>query len=130
MSGKISGIQKKFGQYINFEGIRYTLSSLMNPILYQPHYQVRTIADINFEALRKNGIKYIVFDKDNTLTLPYEKDIYHEVKDSVDQCKQVYGYHEIVILSNSAGSKDDKDHAEAYELSQSLGIKVMKHQHK
>ncbi|CAI2380091.1 unnamed protein product [Moneuplotes crassus] len=63
----------RLGQYFNFEGLKFTLSGLFHPSLYRPHYQISTISEINFYKLRKNGIKYIVFDKDNTLTLPYEK---------------------------------------------------------
>ena len=103
---------------------------LTKPVLFKPHYKVKTIADINFEKLKRNGINYIVFDKDNTLTLPYSKEFYPEVVDSITQWKEVYGYDNIVILSNSTGSKDDEDCIEAKEIIESLGMKVMKHKYK
>jgi phosphatidylglycerophosphatase GEP4 len=36
----------------------------------------------------------------------------------------------MAILSNSAGSKDDKDHLEAKTLETQLGIRVIRHTHK
>lgn len=41
-----------------------------------PHYKVKDIKNIDFEKLRLNGIEMLVFDKDNTLTIPYKNEIY------------------------------------------------------
>ena len=130
MSSNISSISSKFGQYFNFGGIIYTLYWMINPVLFKPHFWVRTIAEIDFTALRENGIKYIVFDKDNTLTLPYEKDFHPSVLENIKLCKKEYSADNIAILSNSAGSGDDKKQNEAKEIEQSLGIKVMNHLYK
>lgn len=83
-------MKAKVGQYINFEGILFTMRCLLKPQLFKPHYQVSWIADINFAALKHNQIKYIVFDKDNTLTIPYEKQFHHSIKTSIQECKEVY----------------------------------------
>lgn len=48
----------------------------------------------------------------------------------MEHWKAQYPYGHIVILSNSAGSKDDKEKREALEIEKSLGIKVMLHKHK
>jgi phosphatidylglycerophosphatase GEP4 len=38
-----------------------------------PHQKVASVAAIDFNQLHKSGIRYIVFDKDNTLTAPYKR---------------------------------------------------------
>ena len=37
--------------------------------ILKPHEYVENISKIDFVALKQRGIKYIVFDKNNTLTL-------------------------------------------------------------
>lgn len=51
-----------------------------------------------------------MFDKDNTLTHPYQRDIVLEIKDSLDECQRVFSPENVAILSNTVGSSDDKDH--------------------
>ena len=109
MSTKISSIHHKFGQYFNFQGLKFALWGMTHPVVYKPHYSVKDISEIDWSALKSNGIKYVVFDKDNTLTIPYESKFYPDIQSSIDECKSVYDYNNIVILSNSAGSKDDRD---------------------
>ena len=72
----------------------------------------------------------MVFDKDNTLTKPYVK-AYHSPKLEeaiLSRCSEVFGLDQIAILSNSAGSRDDKNHKEAKSVEQSLGLKVIRHE--
>jgi phosphatidylglycerophosphatase GEP4 len=49
-----------------------------------------------------------VFDKDNTLTLPYELQIHPTALEGLEDCRKIIG--NIAILSNSIGSKDDKNY--------------------
>ena len=86
---------------------------------------------MNFELLRSTGgIRYLIFDKDNTLTLPYERDIHPSVADVVPKLKKAFGSENIAILSNSVGSKEDKGGREADELEALWGIKVIRHEKK
>ena len=39
---------------------------------------VNDISEIDLSNLKKNGIKFIVFDKDNTLTKTYDNYFYNE----------------------------------------------------
>jgi len=43
---------------------------------FLPHYRVPDIRAINFELLKRTGIKAIIFDKDNTITAPYVDHIF------------------------------------------------------
>ena len=61
------------GQYLNTAGIKMTLNTLLlNHQLMVPHLKISSIANIKYDRLHSLGIKYLVFDKDNTITLPYQ----------------------------------------------------------
>lgn len=62
----------------------------------------------------------MVFDKDNTLTLPYHRDIEESIKDDFNECLDVFNKENVAILSNTVGSSDDKDH-------KVITIKLIKH---
>ena len=53
------------------------------------------------------GIKGIVFDKDNTLTAPYVDTAHEAVADALERSRRVFGTERLLILSNSAGTGDD-----------------------
>jgi phosphatidylglycerophosphatase GEP4 len=125
----LSGSASKLGQYFNFQGIKYLFWALRDPVNFKPHLSIDTIDDLDFSALKQNGIEYIVFDKDNTLTVPYKKELYDPIKGALKSCKEVFG-HDYSILSNSAGSSDDKDHREAEWIEENFGIQVIRHRYK
>ena len=83
---------------------------------------------MNFHVLKAyGGIKYLVFDKDNTLTIPYERNLHPSIESQLITLKGLYGPQNIAILSNSVGSKEDKGHSEAEILEKLHGIKVIRH---
>ena len=65
----------KLGQYFNSAGVRvFTRALFRKRSLFVPHLAVQSVAQVDYLKLQKlAGIKYIVFDKDNTLTVPYER---------------------------------------------------------
>ncbi|MEW5319018.1 MAG: hypothetical protein WDW38_010194 [Sanguina aurantia] len=67
-----------------------------------PHLTVPDIRSLNWVALREAGFKGVVFDKDNTLSRPYDPKIDPKLQSSVDECKRVFGG-KLVLYSNSAG---------------------------
>ena len=82
-----------FGQYFNYQGIRSFWSALIfNRRAFIPHVRVHSVADINYARLRGMGIRYVVFDKDNTLTEPYVRDFFNErVRKAIsDACKKEF----------------------------------------
>ncbi|KAG0307762.1 hypothetical protein BGZ98_009834 [Dissophora globulifera] len=94
-----------------------------------PNIVVRDIRDINFEQLHKSGITAIAFDKDNCLTPPYGKDLYPPFEHAWKRCRDVYK-DQVVIVSNSAGTQDDKDHQLAKAIEFSLQVQVLRHRQK
>ncbi|KAF9104418.1 hypothetical protein BGX27_010108 [Mortierella sp. AM989] len=117
------------GQSFNFQGIIQSFRVLVSPKLMVPNLIVRDIRDINFEQLHKSGIAAIAFDKDNCLTRPYGNDLYPPFKDAWKSCREVYK-DQVVIVSNSAGTNDDKDHQQAKAIEKALQVPVLRHEQK
>ena len=87
--------------------------------------------EINYEALRDNaGIKAVVFDKDNTLTAPYETVVHPLAKFGLENALAVFGSSNVAILSNSAGTKDDPGYKDAMEIERDMGVAVIRHDEK
>lgn len=59
-------------------------------------------------ALKKAGVKGIVFDKDNCLTAPYADVLHPSLLANWASCKSEFGTDRILIYSNWAGSADDE----------------------
>ncbi len=85
------------------------------------------ITKIDFAAAKREGIKAVVFDKDNCITLPYSMTVYPPVKEGLDECKDIFEYEMIAVVSNSAGSSDDALFEKAEELEKQIGIPVLRH---
>jgi phosphatidylglycerophosphatase GEP4 len=96
-----------------------------------PHVTVDTVSQINFSRLKEHcGIHAIVFDKDNTLTAPYDNEVHSNARRGLETAIQTFGASHVAILSNSAGTKDDPDYKDAAAIEESLGIAVIKHDEK
>ncbi|MBW2981676.1 YqeG family HAD IIIA-type phosphatase [Candidatus Woesearchaeota archaeon] len=94
-----------------------------------PHFSVADISKIDPEKIKYYGFKGLIFDKDNTITAPYINKIHPTVLEAFSQFQSLYG-DRIVIMSNSAGTKDDKDYEDAKKIESDLGIKVLRHDKK
>lgn len=126
--------KNKLGQFFNLDGIMFNLKYLFTFSINKIHPNIRakSICELNLTKLNKEyNVKYVVFDKDNTLTLPHKKELANNhIKDKIKEFKRVFGEDNIAILSNSAGSRDDIDYKEALEIEEDTGIKVIKHEFK
>ncbi|KAI8138350.1 mitochondrial PGP phosphatase-domain-containing protein [Fennellomyces sp. T-0311] len=118
-------------QSLNVAGIINSFRVLWNPSLAIPHIIVNDIRNIHFEHLKsRGGIQAMAFDKDNCLTAPYVAHIHPEFQEAWTECKETFGKENIAIVSNSAGTNDDKDYKEATKLEASLGVPVLRHSEK
>lgn len=91
------------GQRINVEGLLFSVSVITkNRNWVMPHVSVRDIRYIDWAALKRKGFEGVVFDKDNTLTVPYSLALWSPISESVESCKAVFG-NNIAVFSNSAG---------------------------
>ncbi|OQR83508.1 hypothetical protein ACHHYP_14616 [Achlya hypogyna] len=114
---------------LNLNGVtQFAHAVLKAPKLLVPHLSVKDINEIPFAKLQALGFKGVVFDKDNTLTVPYKHQIVDRVQGAVTECQTVFGYDRVVIFSNSAGSSEDAPlFTEARSIEEKLQIKVLCH---
>ncbi|CAM9258184.1 unnamed protein product [Hapterophycus canaliculatus] len=75
------------------------------------------------------GCKGVIFDKDNTLTAPYEDSAHPIVEEGLKRCMEVFEGR-VCIMSNSAGTRDDPGYADAIRIETALGIPVLRHDEK
>jgi phosphatidylglycerophosphatase GEP4 len=89
------------------------------------------IADVNYQALRDHcGIKAVIFDKDNTLTAPYENSLHPAARVGLQSALDTFGPANVAILSNSAGTDDDPQFDDGRAIEEALGIAVIRHSEK
>lgn len=118
-------------QSLNLSGVANAFRVLLNPSLAMPHMIVDDIRHINFRQLKQHAnIKAIGFDKDNCLTAPYVSTIHPPFKEAWKDCVETFSRDNVLIVSNSAGTKDDVDYKEAQKLEESLGVAVLRHDEK
>ncbi|KAJ8532220.1 hypothetical protein K7X08_012143 [Anisodus acutangulus] len=124
-------LKAALGQRINVEGIVSSLGVFSkDKHLAIPHVSVQDIRYIDWVELKKRGFEGVVFDKDNTITVPYSLSLWSPLASSIDQCKSLFG-NNIAVYSNSAGLDEyDPDGRKARILERAIGIKVIKHRTK
>ena len=105
---------------------RKRASQYLTPFL---HLHFFPVLELNFTAIQSYA-DVVVFDKDNTLTSPYENEIHPDAARGLQFALEVFGRDRIAIVSNSAGTKDDKDYEDAIAIEEALGIKVIRHDEK
>eukprot|EP00581_Thalassiosira_minuscula_P002078 CAMPEP_0183738860 /NCGR_PEP_ID=MMETSP0737-20130205/55627_1 /TAXON_ID=385413 /ORGANISM="Thalassiosira miniscula, Strain CCMP1093" /LENGTH=239 /DNA_ID=CAMNT_0025973503 /DNA_START=26 /DNA_END=745 /DNA_ORIENTATION=- len=118
-------------QSINIKALTTLASVVRRPYLAAPHVFVPTVSEVNYQALRDHcGIKAVIFDKDNTLTAPYENTLHPRAKFGLQSALDTFGTANVAILSNSAGTDDDPGFVDGREIEEALGIAVIKHSEK
>ncbi len=115
-------------QLINLAALGYTPYAYFSKVTI-PHFQVNSVNDINFTLLLETGFKGGIFDKDNTLTKPYQHEVHPSIEENVRTAKNLFP-HALLIDSNSAGTRDDPQYNEAKKIEDTLGIPVLHHVHK
>ncbi|XP_050230012.1 phosphatidylglycerophosphate phosphatase 1, chloroplastic/mitochondrial [Mercurialis annua] len=121
-------LRAALGQRVNIEGIVSSVSMFVKEQhLALPHVSVRDIRYIDWEMLHQRGFRGVVFDKDNTITVPYTLNLCGYLQPSIEECKSVFG-DDIAVFSNSAGLCEyDHDGSKALALEKAIGIKVIRH---
>lgn len=113
-------------QSINFSAILQLRSLFYHPSLVIPDYSVNSLSEISMEDLYAKGIRGIVFDKDNTLSISYENKLHPSVVGTIQKTKAIFK-NRIAILSNSVGSSDDDNFKGAVATEKGLGLPVIRH---
>ena len=83
---------------------------------------------MRWAELRAAGFAGVVFDKDNTLTLPYATGVHAPLAAALAAALAAFGPRGVAILSNSAGLRQyDPAGAAAEALERELGVPVLRH---
>lgn len=97
-------LRAALGQRINVEGIVSSVAVVARDRhLALPHVAVPDIRHIDWAELKRNGFQGVVFDKDNTITVPYSLTLWSPLGSSFERCKSAFGSN-IAVFSNSAGN--------------------------
>ncbi|KII95610.1 hypothetical protein PLICRDRAFT_98881 [Plicaturopsis crispa FD-325 SS-3] len=112
---------------LNVPGILVPFHLLINPRLVLPALTVKDIRQIDFSALRRAGYRGAVFDKDNCLTLPHKDTLVPELQDAWRECRETFGAGNVIIVSNSAGTKEDAGDIQAESVTHHLAAPVLRH---
>ncbi|KAI9860749.1 MAG: hypothetical protein M1813_005672 [Trichoglossum hirsutum] len=107
---------------------------IRDPSLCLPHSSISTFNNLPIPLSKafgnQNGaknIKAVVLDKDNCFAAPHENTVYKPYNDKFQQLREAYPGNRLLIVSNSAGTRDDPDGKEADLLEMNTGVKVLRH---
>lgn len=104
------------------------LRLLTNPQLCMPHIIVPTFNNLAIPIQNPNGeIKAIVLDKDNCFAKNHDDKVWPEYSEKWEELMKMYPGAKLLIVSNSAGTNDDKDHQQAQILEKRTGVSVLRH---
>ena len=87
----------------------FVTTLLKNRRNFIPHVKTQSVENVDWKRLQEQGIKYLIFDKDNTLTRPYEQTYFSRriERAIIEECASTFSLNNMAILSNSVGSQDD-----------------------
>jgi len=111
----------------NFPGLLAPFQVLVRPRLVIPSLAVKDIRQIDFVALRREGYRAIVFDKDNCLTIPNKDTLVPDIENAWAECKETFGEGNVIIVSNSAGTWVDPGGIQSESVSYHLRVPVLRH---
>ncbi|KAI0090592.1 mitochondrial PGP phosphatase-domain-containing protein [Irpex rosettiformis] len=111
----------------NLPGTLVPLHLIFSPRLVLPSLVVQDIRQLDFIQLRKAGYRGAVFDKDNCLTIPHKDQLVPELQEAWKECREAFGEGNVLIVSNSAGTKLDPGGIQAESVTYHLSVPVLRH---
>ena len=118
---------RAISQFVNIDALGMLRRVATQPSLAVPHLRVAHVGCVDWAALHSGGIRGVVFDKDNTLTAPYVDELADEAVKAITTCREVFGSDKLLVMSNSAGGRDDTGWQTASKVEASLGLEVLRH---
>ncbi|THH23056.1 hypothetical protein EUX98_g8124 [Antrodiella citrinella] len=97
------------------------------PGILVPLHLLKDIRQLDFRELYRAGFRGAVFDKDNCLTIPHRDQLVPELKEAWQECREVFGEGNVLIVSNSAGTRLDPGEIQAESVSHYLAVPVLRH---
>ena len=105
----------------------YPLVRWAIPHLALPHMRVGCVADLDFEKLYELGFRGVCFDKDNTLSIPYSFELDSSIEKKFNTACSVFGLDFVKVVSNTAGTLDDKNGLWQQQIEEDWGVEVICH---
>ena len=83
----------------------------------RPHIKAASILDIDFRRLHSSGIRFVIFDKDNTLAPHLQDELRNKAyKEKLDEVKEIFGEANVCIYSNDFNAKQLLFEGENYPI--------------
>ena len=119
---------------MNLSGTLNAFRLLFNPGLCLPHYTVSTFNDIPVPLSRvfRHGekeadIRAVVLDKDNCFAVPHQDEIHEPYWGKFQELRKAYPGSRLLIVSNTAGTRDGRHGEKAQILEKNTGVQVLRH---
>lgn len=115
---------------MNLSGTFNALRVLYNPWLFLPHSVIPNFGKLQVPippGPSNKPIKLVILDKDNCFAEPHSDHVWPEYDSKWQELRNAYPGDQLLIVSNTAGSKDDSGNNQARALEKSTGVKVFHH---
>ncbi|KAF1960968.1 HAD-superfamily phosphatase [Byssothecium circinans] len=121
---------------MNISGTLNVFRLIRDPALCLPQHTVSTFnhlpVPLSKAFPRKKGekevdIRAVILDKDNCFAVPHANEVHRPYHEKFQELRRAYPGSKLLIVSNTAGTDDDKDQAQAALLEKNTGVKVLRH---
>ncbi|GHJ83769.1 hypothetical protein NliqN6_0171 [Naganishia liquefaciens] len=103
------------------------LGALVVPTRLKPDLVVPSISWVDWKRARSEGWEGVVVDKDNCLTWPHKDTLHPSIAKGWAEMKEAFGAANVLVVSNSAGTRKDVGGIAAESVSRALGVPVLLH---
>ncbi|SCZ98414.1 BZ3500_MvSof-1268-A1-R1_Chr3-2g06354 [Microbotryum saponariae] len=111
----------------NWPGIAAALQAVLRPSILQPRLRVPSIASLDFQEFKRRGVVGVVVDKDNCLTKPLDDGLTPSLRPAWQALLTTFGTANVLVVSNSAGTRKDPLLLQAESVSRNLLVPVLVH---
>jgi len=111
----------------NAAGTLAVFQVIARPHLLLPKIIVKDIRQLDLKKLSSRGVTGVVIDKDNCLTKPLRDAVVPELLEAWPALIKHFGKKNVLIVSNSAGTRNDAGLLQAESVSRHLGVPVLLH---
>jgi phosphatidylglycerophosphatase GEP4 len=118
----------------NLSGTLTFFKLFQNPALCLPHHTVKTFADLPVplskafqESDKEADIRAVILDKDNCFALPHSNEVYPAYREKFEELRKAYPGSRLLIVSNTAGTRDDATGEGKALLEKNTNVQVLKH---
>lgn len=119
---------------MNLSGTLNAFRVLFNPALCLPHHTISSFNDLPIplsKAFRRGekeaDIRAVILDKDNCFAIPHQNEVYGPYQAKFQELRKAYPGSRLLIVSNTAGTRDDPNSGQAELLEGNTGVQVLRH---